>query len=229
MKVSAIIVAGGRGRRMGAAVNKVFLPLCGREIISHTMSVFENCTGIDEIIVVTGADDVTRVRNIADRDGITKLAAVAEGGKERQNSVYNGLCAASGDIAVIHDGARCLITQQEIEAVIADAIEYGASAIGVTVTDTLKAIDGKGMITGTIDRDRTIRIQTPQVFGLREIKALHERAENDEICVTDDCSVFEHYGKPVHVTIGTCENIKLTTPGDIAIGEEILKRRGNLL
>ncbi|MGN0180889.1 MAG: 2-C-methyl-D-erythritol 4-phosphate cytidylyltransferase [Candidatus Ornithomonoglobus sp.] len=225
MKTTAIIVAGGRGKRMGAAVNKVFLPLCGREILAHTMAAFECCTIVDEIIVVTGADDIPLVRKIAERDSISKLTAVTEGGAERQNSVYNGLRAASGDIAVIHDGARCLITPAEIEAVISDAVKYGAAAIGVTVKDTLKAIDENGTITGTIDREHTVQIQTPQVFKLNEIMALHERAAEDKIAVTDDCSVFEQYGRAVHVTIGTYENIKLTTPGDIAIGEEILKRR----
>ncbi|MGN1115348.1 MAG: 2-C-methyl-D-erythritol 4-phosphate cytidylyltransferase [Candidatus Ornithomonoglobus sp.] len=225
MKATAIIVAGGRGKRMGAAVNKVFLPLCGREILAHTMAAFEGCNTVDEIVVVTGADDIPLVRKIAERDGISKLTAVTEGGAERQNSVYNGLCAASGDIAVIHDGARCLITPKEIEAVISDSVKYGAAAIGVTVKDTLKSIDENGTITGTIDRERTVQIQTPQVFKLNEIKALHERAAADKIAVTDDCSVFEQYGRDVHVTIGTYENIKLTTPDDIAIGEEILKRR----
>lgn len=227
MKATAIIVAGGRGKRMGAAINKVFLPLCGKEILSHTLTAFENCKTVDDIIVVTGADDIPAVYKIAERDGISKLTAVTEGGAERQNSVYNGLCAASGGIAVIHDGARCLITPEEIEAVIADAVKYGAAAIGVTVKDTLKAIDENGRITGTIDRERTVQIQTPQVFKLHEIKTLHERAAADKITVTDDCSVFEHYGRDIHVTIGTYENIKLTTPGDIAIGEEILKRRNS--
>lgn len=227
MKISAIIVAGGKGRRMGADMNKVFLKLGGREILAHTMAAFENCAVIDEIIVVTGREDLARVRKIAARERITKLAAVAEGGAERQNSVYNGLCCASGDIAAIHDGARCLITPGEITAVVNDCIQYGASALGVTVKDTLKAIDETGTITGTIDRAHTVQIQTPQVFRTAEIKALHESAAADGIAVTDDCSVLEHYGRKIHVTIGTYENIKLTTPGDLAIGEQILKRRSN--
>jgi 2-C-methyl-D-erythritol 4-phosphate cytidylyltransferase len=225
MKISAIIVAGGRGKRMGANINKVFLPLAGKEIIAHTMAAFESCAMIDEIIVVTGKDDINRVWDIGKCDGITKLANVTEGGDERQNSVYNGLRASSGDIAAIHDGARCLITPCEIESVLKDALRFGAAAIGVTVKDTLKSIDENGTITGTVDREHTIQIQTPQVFALDEITRLHERAEQDKITVTDDCSVFEHYGKSVHVTIGTYDNIKLTTPEDIAVGEEILKRR----
>lgn len=223
--VSAVIVAGGKGRRMGAAVNKVFLPLCGREIIARTMDAFERCGTVDEIIVVTGAKDIERVFEIAERDGISKLFAVVEGGAERQGSVCNGLSAARGEIAAIHDGARCLITPAEIDAVIQDAKRGGAAAAGVAVKDTLKSIDADGNIVGTIDRERTVQIQTPQVFLTREIRELHERAAAEGLLFTDDCAVFEHYGRAVRVSPGSYDNIKLTTPGDIAVGEKILKRR----
>lgn len=227
MKTSAVIVAGGRGKRMGADINKVFLPLARREIIAWTIEAFEKCDVIDEIVVVTGTDDIARMREIVKRDGITKVGAIVEGGAERQNSVYNGLLAATGDVAVIHDGARCLITTDEITAVIADAEEYGAAALGVKVKDTLKGVDEAGNIAATIDRERTVQIQTPQVFMLDEIKSLHERAASDGIAVTDDCSIFESYGRTVHVTAGSYDNIKLTTPEDIAVGERILDRRGS--
>ena len=225
MRISAVIVAGGRGKRMGADINKVFLPLGEREIISHTLAAFESCEVIDEIVIVSGADDIARMKDIAERDGITKTAAIVRGGAERQNSVYNGLIAATGDIAVIHDGARCLITPGEITAVVKDALKYGAAALGVSVKDTLKSVDSNGNITATIDRERTVQIQTPQVFPMAEIRSLHERAIKDKIAVTDDCSVFEAYGRAVHVTVGSYDNIKLTTPEDIAVGERIIERR----
>ena len=227
MKISAIIVAGGRGRRMGAAVNKMFLPLCGKEILSYTLTVFEACDKIDEIIVVTGSDDISCVKDIVKRDRLQKVTKITEGGKERQDSVYNGLCAATGELAVIHDGARCLITSEEIETVIADAIKHGAAALGVTVKDTLKSIDEHGNITGTIDREYTVQIQTPQVFPTDVIKTMHEDISTRSIPVTDDCSVYEYFGKNIHVTIGSYDNIKLTTPEDIAIGEQIIKKRGS--
>lgn len=223
-----MIVAGGRGKRMGADINKVFLPLGDREIISHTLTAFEACEAIDEIVIVTGAGDIARMRDIAARDGVTKATAIVSGGAERQNSVYNGLIAAKGDIAVIHDGARCLITPDEIAAVIKDAIKYGAAAVGVKVKDTLKTIDNNGNITATVDRERTIQIQTPQVFPMADIRSLHERAAADKIAVTDDCSVFEAYGRAVHLTIGSYDNIKITTPEDIAVGERITERRRKL-
>lgn len=226
MKISAIIVAGGRGRRMGADINKVFLPLCGKEILAHTLTAFEACDKINETVVVTAADDISRVKDIVKRSMLQKVTKIIEGGAERQNSVYNGLCAATGEFAVIHDGARCLITPEEISAVIADAIKYGASAIGVTVKDTLKSIDELGSITGTIDRDHTVQIQTPQVFPTDVIKTMHEDISARGITVTDDCSIYEYFGKTVHVTIGSYDNIKLTTPEDISIGEQIIERRG---
>ena len=228
MRISAVIVAGGRGKRMGADINKVFLPLGDREIISHTLLAFEACDAIDEIVIVTGADDISRMKDIAARDGITKVTEIVCGGAERQNSVYNGLIAAAGDIAVIHDAARCLITKDEIASVIEDALKYGAAALGVKVKDTLKSVDSSGNITSTIDRERTVQIQTPQVFPMAEIRSLHERAAAENIAVTDDCSVFEAYGRAVHVTIGSYDNIKLTTPEDIAIGERITERRKRL-
>ncbi len=212
---------------MGAGFNKLFLELCGKEIIAHTLSVFENCSEINEIILVTGAADKARMCEIIERDGLKKVAAVAQGGKERSDSVFNGLMAANGDIAVIHDGARCLVTDKEIKDVIRDAKKYGAAALGVKVKDTLKAIDEEGKIVATIDRETTIQIQTPQVFKLAEIKELHTRAAEACAVVTDDCSVFELYGKSVYITLGEYENIKITTPGDIAIGERIIEQRRN--
>ena len=225
MTVTAVIVAGGRGRRMGADINKVFLPLDGKEILAHTLLAFEICPDIDDIVVVTGGADTDRVMAIAEREHITKLSAIVPGGRKRSDSVYNGLYAARGDVAAIHDGARCLITPESISAVVKDAIKYGAAALGVTVKDTLKSIDDEYNICGTIDREKTVLIQTPQVFKKDEIKALHEQIKADGYAVTDDCSVFERYGRSVHITLGSYDNIKLTTPEDIAIGEEILKRR----
>lgn len=227
--VSAVIVAGGKGRRMGASINKVYLKLLDKEILSYTISAFDKCEIIDEIIVVTGTDDIENCEKIVRRDGFKKVTHIIEGGMERSDSVYNGICAASGDIVAIHDGARCLITDSEIQTVVSDAKIFGAAALGVTVKDTLKSVDENGNITGTIDRDKTVHIQTPQVFSRKEILELHKKIKEDNISVTDDCSVFEYYGKTVHVTIGSYDNIKLTTPEDMIIGENILQKRGGAI
>lgn len=223
--VSAVIVAGGKGARMGAGMNKVFLPLLGKEIISRTIAVFESSSLVDEIIIVTASDDIPKMREIIWRDGYKKVSKIAEGGKERSDSVYNGLMLATGDVSVIHDAARCLVTKEEIEAVIVDTIYFESAALGVKVKDTLKTIDKKGNITKTVDREKTVHIQTPQGFVTSQIRDLHERAKSENVSVTDDCSIFEHYGKSVHLTEGSYDNIKITTPEDIAVAEAILKRK----
>lgn len=223
MKITAVIVAGGKGKRMGAGMNKVFLKLCGKEVIAHTVEAFEKNPRIDEIVVVTGAEDIQTASDIL--KGFHKLSAIAEGGAERQQSVYKGLAAASGDIVLIHDGARALIGQEEIDRVIDDCISYGAAALGVPCKDTLKAADGSGFIAGTIDREKTYLIQTPQAFKSSVIKELHEKAEKDGLQVTDDCAIAEHYGVRVKITEGSYDNLKLTTPEDMAVGEIILNRK----
>ncbi len=223
--VSAVIVAGGKGTRMGADMNKVFLPVGEKEIISHTISAFNSHQAIDEIIIVTRACDYNKMKEIIRRDEYTKVVFITEGGSTRQGSVYNGLKLVSGDIVLIHDGARCLITHDEIDKVIADTVKFGAASVGVKVKDTLKAIDGNGNIISTVDREKTVHIQTPQAFKTEEILALHEMALEDKISVTDDCSIFEYYKKTVHLTEGSYDNIKLTTPEDIAVAEEILRGR----
>ncbi len=223
--VSAIIVAGGKGSRMGAEKNKIFLNVLGKEVITRTIGVFEDCVCIDEIIVVTGNDDIELVREIVSRERFKKISHITEGGKERQDSVYNGLKLARGEFSIIHDGARCVITPEEVEAVVADMKTHGAAAIGVPVKDTLKTINGDGQIVSTVDRNTTVHIQTPQGFKTEEILSLHNRAKKDCIAVTDDCSIFEHYGKTVHFTFGSYDNLKITTPEDISVAESILKRR----
>ena len=223
--ISAIIVAGGKGTRMGADKNKILLPLMDKEIISRTVSAFEDCSLIDEIIIVTAQCDIKEVQMIIARDGYNKISHITEGGTLRQNSVYNGLKLAKGDIVLIHDGARCLVTDAEICSVIADAKAFGAAAVGVKVKDTLKTIDKNGDIIATVDRENTVHIQTPQCFKASEITRLHQKASDDGIEVTDDCSIFEYYGQKVHLTEGSYDNIKITTPEDMIVGENILKGR----
>lgn len=225
--ISAIIVAGGKGLRMGAGFNKAFIKIGDKTVIERTVEVFEKCNNIDEIIIVTSETDK---KQMTDLIGCIyrKVTHITEGGILRSDSVYNGLRKVSGDIVLIHDAARCLVTEKEIENVISDVIKYGAAAIGVTVKDTLKTVNESGNIISTVDREKTVQIQTPQAFFTKEILSLHAKAKEDNLTVTDDCSVFEHYGKTVHFTKGSYDNIKLTTPEDIEIGKQILRRR-NLL
>lgn len=223
MKTTAVIAAGGRGERMDAGKNKVLMEIRGHAMLFYTISAFQQCGGIDEIVIVTAPRDIEECKKIA--EGFDKVSTVTEGGSTRQLSVMAGLRQSRGDIVLIHDGARALITEAEIKRVLADCIKYGAAAVGVPCKDTLKTADKDGFICGTVDRDSTYLIQTPQAFGREEIYALHERAVRDGFEATDDCMIAEHYGMRVRITRGSYDNIKLTTPEDIAVAEQILKKR----
>lgn len=225
MKVTAVIAAGGKGTRMGADKNKVFLSLLGKEVLYHTISAFENNRKTDEIVIVTAGCDMEKCCELVKENGFKKVTCIAEGGASRQESVLSGLKQVSGGMVLIHDGARALITDAEIDAVIADCEKYGAAALGVPCKDTLKAVTSDGFIQGTIDRDTAYLIQTPQAFYLDRILDLHKRALAGGFSATDDCMIAEHYGQRVKISAGSYDNIKLTTPEDMIIGEEILRRR----
>lgn len=228
MKITAIIVAGGKGTRMKADKNKLFLPIGGREVLHYTISAFEWNKNIDDIIIVTGKTDIDECSALVKNSNFRKVSCITEGGKTRQQSVMNGLIKADSDIVLIHDGARALVTDSEIDNAIEDCMRYGASASGVKCKDTLKSADKNGFITGTIDREATYLIQTPQTFKLSEIKELHQKAADEGFTATDDCMIAEHYGMKVKISSGSYDNIKLTTPEDMLIAEEILRDRGEI-
>ncbi len=223
--VSAIIVAAGRGSRMGAKINKVFLKLLDKEVLAHTVLAFEKNESISQIVIVTGKNDIDRVSKIVSDNGIKKCTDIVPGGETRQESVYNGLLCAKGGTVLIHDGARALISQTEIDNVIADCANYGAAAVGVPCKDTLKAVDDNGFIAGTVDRDKTYRIQTPQAFLTDMILSAHKKAAEEGLSLTDDCALLERYGVKIKVTGGSYENIKITTPEDMETAKNILKNR----
>lgn len=220
--ITAIIAAGGKGTRMGAGINKVYLDLCGMEIIARTVLAFERCDNIDEIVVVTGENDIDTFKRLMKKYGFRKISSVVCGGKTRVDSVYNGLACANGDIVLIHDGARALITQKEIDDVIADCKKYGAAALGIKCCDTLKFSEN-GFISGTANRDTVYRIQTPQAFYKKDILLAHKTAPDKN--VTDDCALAEQLGIKIKITEGSDENIKLTSPSDMIAAVNILRWR----
>lgn len=216
--VSAVIVAAGKGKRMGAGINKAYLSLGGKTVLENTVSAFQNCGKVGEIVVVT--DNTEKCKELL--KGFNKVSAIVAGGKTRSESVRNGLDACRGDIVAVHDGARALITEAEIEKVLSEAEKCGAAALGVRCKDTLKLADENGFILKTLDRDFVYQIQTPQVFRREEIVRLSEKCPDG---FTDDCAVFEHFGKKVKIVEGSYENIKITTPQDLIIAEKILEKR----
>ena len=225
-KITAIVVAAGNGTRMGGVKNKVFLPLGEQSVIDYTLNTISKCEEIDDIVLVTRECDIPLCKNLK---SIGKNISVIAGGKTRQESVYLGLKKAiDADIAVIHDGARALITAEIIKNAIEDAKKFGASAVGVPCKDTLKAVDTDGFIDKTLDRESTYLIQTPQIFKKDEILLAHEKAIKENFLATDDCALYEKYIGKIKVTMGSYDNIKLTTPDDMVIAKNILKNSGLL-
>lgn len=225
--VSVVIAAGGRGTRMGADINKVYLKLCNKQILMHTVEAFEKNPKVGEVVIVTGTHEIEHCKELVKKYGYSKVSAITNGGDTRQQSVYNGIMMTTGDIVMIHDGARALISQEEIDNVLKDCEKYGAAAVGVKCKDTLKKADKNGFIMETIDRETTYNIQTPQVFKRDIIVNAHEAARERNINATDDCALAEHMGIQIKITEGSYNNIKLTTPEDMAVAENIITGRKN--
>lgn len=221
---SAIIVAAGNATRMGLDTPKQLLHINGKTVIEHTLSVFEKCDLIDEIVVVTRGQDIEKIKEAA--CSFSKLKAVVPGGRERSDSVKNGILAASENASffAIHDGARMLVTEEEIINVIQTAYTKHAATLGTPVTDTVKVVDGTTILS-TPDRSTLYAVQTPQVFekGLY-LRAL-QNARDRRLTVTDDCSMVEALGEKVEIALGRYTNIKLTTKTDLLFAEAILKSR----
>lgn len=230
MKTTAVIVAAGSSTRMGKPVSKQLIKLNGTQVIIHTLRAFQKAESISEIIVVCRKNDIEAIKNLAQLNNITKVTAFTEGGSTRQQSVKNGVLLASStaDYIAVHDGARPLVTPEDINAVVENAVKYKASALGVFVKDTIKVVDENGFILSTPDRSRLIAIYTPQVFKMDMYKTAMEKAEKENKDYTDDCQLVESLGEKVFVTQGSAMNIKLTTPDDIAVAENFLNNRGEL-
>lgn len=225
MRVGAVIAAGGMGTRMGYKKNKILMPVLGKEIILYTLEAFSEQERIDEIVLVTGSEDLTVCAELVKAHGLFKVKKIIAGGSTRQESVRLGLESVSSDVVCIHDGARCLVSERIINDTIATAERFGAAAPGVKCKDTLKSVDGEGFVEATVDREKTVMIQTPQVFNRAEILECHKRAAEHGISVTDDCALAELYGIKIKITAGEYENLKITTPEDVLTAERILTER----
>ena len=222
---TAVIVAAGKGRRMGTEVSKQFLPLCGKEILAHSVEKFEKAEKIRDIVLVTGEDSLQDVREMAQEYGWKKIVAVVAGGKERQDSVWNGLQAVSDDtdIVLIHDGVRPFVTENILNHSIETAVEMGSCVAGVPAKDTIKVCNGENVAVATPDRSTLWQIQTPQTFQKDLIMQAYQKAKAEGFVGTDDASLAEYSGCPVKVIMGSYRNIKITTKEDLLIGEAFLK------
>jgi len=223
---SVVIVAGGKGTRMGSDINKQYLELNGKAILAHTIEQFERCHKIDEIIVVTGEDEVDYcTKQIWRKYGFLKIKSIVPGGRRRQDSVYNGLLGVSPktQIVLIHDGARPLIKEEQIKASIEGAMEVGACVVGVPVKDTIKICDQNQLIVQTPSRDTLWAIQTPQTFQYEKILKAYKEANKNDLQATDDAMMVEALGYPVKMIHGRYDNIKITTPEDLVVAKGMIR------
>lgn len=224
---SVIIVAAGKGTRMGVDCDKLFLELAGRPVVAHTWQQFENAPSISEIILVVRAGMEEAFRDIATQHNFQKKWRMVTGGKERQDSVWNGLEALSPetDIVAIQDGARPCTSVALIEATIQAAIETGAAVAAQQTTDTIKeSADGK-FIAGHLDRNRLWAVQTPQTFQVEIIRRALQEVREKNLAITDDTAACELIGKKVKLVSGFGSNPKITHPDDIPVVEMLLKSR----
>jgi len=224
---SAVILAAGSGTRMNDDRAKQFIEIRGLPIVVRSALAFEQSPEIHEIVVVTRAADIEGCTKILREHGITKLTKVIAGGSTRQESAKLGFDAVNPacDFVAIHDAARCLVTADNIEAVMETAYVSGAAACASMVVDTIKKTNGANTITETIDRENTWLVQTPQVFMADMYRAAAYMAVKDHITATDDCMLCERLGFHVKLVNTGRFNIKVTYPEDIRMAEMILELR----
>jgi len=220
-KVAAIIVAAGAGKRM-AGVDKVFAPLGGEPVLLRATRPFQQCPLVDQIVVVVSGDKENKCRALVTGPEWSKVTDICLGGKRRQDSVAAGLKRLNDfDWVIIHDGARPLVTADLIERGLEAAKETGAAAAAVPVTDTIKVVGKDGIVRQTPPRQNLRAVQTPQVFRFDVIQIAHQQDARD---VTDDASLVERLGHKVKLYTGSYDNIKVTTPDDLALAEILLKK-----
>ena len=223
--VTAIIVAGGNGSRMGGQYeDKLFAEINGVSVIERTLTTFLNTETVNDIVLVVRADRIDKFKTIVEgMRSFGKSIQLAEGGVARRFSVFNGIALLPPETThvAIHDGARPMITPEQIDTIINSAVICKAAAAGCCVNDTLKSVKD-GIITATVDRSHLIAVQTPQVFELGLYKSALNNADLHSFEYTDDCALVERIGVDIHVCDIGHGNIKITTPQDLLIAESMI-------
>ncbi|KAI9121763.1 hypothetical protein K1719_007153 [Acacia pycnantha] len=223
--VSVVLLAGGKGKRMGASMPKQYLLLLGQPIALYSFNTFSHMVEVKEIVVV--CDPSYRdVFEDAKGDNLAELK-FALPGKERQDSVYNGFqeCLAidpNSELVCIHDSARPLVLAVDVKKVLNDGLSIGAAVLGVPVKATIKEANSESFVVKTLDRKTLWEMQTPQVIKPELLRKGFEVVNSGGLEVTDDVSIVEHLKHPVYITEGSYTNIKVTTPDDLILAERIL-------
>jgi 2-C-methyl-D-erythritol 4-phosphate cytidylyltransferase len=222
--VSAIIVAAGKGARMGQGMDKLFLEVAGLPVVVHTWRRFDSCPAIDEIVLVVREGMQAAFQDLARQHGLKKPFRTVAGGTERQDSVWNGLetLSPTAEIVAIQDAARPCVTSELIQATIEAAREIGAAVAAQPVTDTLKESDDGRLVTRTVDRARLWAVQTPQTFRVEIIRRALIAVRGKKLLVTDDTAACELIGQPVKLVSSLSPNPKITVPADLPYIEWLL-------
>jgi 2-C-methyl-D-erythritol 4-phosphate cytidylyltransferase len=226
VKWAAVIVAAGRGARLGRP--KQFLELAGLPMVGWSIRRFAEMPEIEELIVATEAECVDRMRALVARLAPDRAARVVQGGASRQGSVYEGLAAVSRQIeaVLVHDGARPLVGASDVRAGMREVRKGRGALLAAPVVDTIKVVEPQSRrVSTTLDRRTLWAAQTPQFALAAELRNAHERARRDGITVTDDATLLERAGVEVVVVPATGENFKVTLPTDVARAEMILRER----
>lgn len=223
---SAIIVAAGKGKRMGPDVDKLFLEVAGRPVVAHTWQRFDDADCVQELVIVVREGMQPAFSDLAETYGFLKPFKLVAGGAERQDSVWNGLEALSPNtkVVAIQDAARPCTSTNLIAATIAAAREFGAAVAGQPVTDTIKQTDDGRTISRTLDRSKLWAMQTPQTFRVEVIRRAFAEMRRRGLAVTDDTAACELIGQPVQLIPSDSPNPKVTWPGDLPLVEALLSR-----
>ena len=229
-KYAAIVLSAGSGSRMKSDIPKQYLPLIEKPVIYYSLMAFQN-SPVDEIILVSGANDIEYCRKeIVERYGLSKVTRIVAGGKERYDSVYEGLCATDAEYVLIHDGARPVLTSDMIDRMIQGVENTGACIAAMPVKDTIKLSDEHKQVASTPDRKHLWMVQTPQCFARTlleesyEILKCKQKAGEKVPDITDDAMIVEYAtGKKITLVEGAYTNLKITTPEDLAVAEIFLK------
>ena len=236
-KVTAIILAAGQGKRMNSKIQKQYMLLNGLPILYYSLKCFED-SFVDDIVLVVGKGEEEYCKeNFINKYGFKKVRAIVEGGKERYHSVANGIETINWDCnyCMIHDGARPFVTRDILERALKTVKDTKACVVGMPIKDTVKIVDDNKDVESTPTRSKVWQIQTPQSFEFGLIKnsyqqliSLEEKLISNGTQITDDAMVVEYFtDTKVRLVEGSYQNIKITTPDDLYIGEEILQKREN--
>lgn len=228
MTVAALVLAAGRGERLGAGVPKAFVPLAGRPLLLHTLTALACVPELDWIVPVVAASDRPRLEALApDLAAIPKLAPAVTGGAERQDSMRAGLAALPADVTLVavHDAARPFVLPSDVRRVLEAAREIGAALLAVPVTDTIKRVRG-GRVVDTPLRSECWAAQTPQAFRVALLREALAKALADGVVATDDVQLVERLGLPVAVVEGDPGNVKITRSEDLTLAAARLARSG---